>query len=329
MPHRVAILIFAAVLVLVSPVRATINWRVFPSNFPTDDVIVAAISGDDVGLDKTGATNVTSQLQSLADEVYLAGGGTIFLPQGIYRVDGSVTVKAGVTIRGEWQKPTPGNAITGTFIKVTSARAGQGLTNAGTFNIVLHAGAVRDLAFWYPDQNFNSITAYPPAIQIGKIGGYAKPAIATVLNITFVNAYYGVYLGPGNCGNPNLVNVYGTALKTGVRADSSFGGVSRFQQVDFSPGYWSGSGLAGSPPARTFTSSTSARTSPATLSIWPRSAATTISLISPIGGRPTKASSARAPRAVIPAATRARTKPTARSSPTRSTSTPPTPAIRR
>ena len=116
-PSRRLALFFVAVAVigvLVSPTQAAINWRVFPSAFPTDDVIVAAISGDDVALDKTGAADMTSRLQALANEVYLAGGGTIFLPRGLYRVDGSVTIKAGVTIRGEWQKPTPGNPITGT-----------------------------------------------------------------------------------------------------------------------------------------------------------------------------------------------------------------------
>jgi hypothetical protein len=248
-PYPIMRLVVFALLLGSFAAHGAINWRVFPSAFPTEDVIVAAISGDDVALDKTGATDMTSPLQALANEVYLAGGGTIFLPQGIYRVDGSVTVKAGVTFRGEWQKPTPVSPITGTIIQVTRARAGQGLAQDGTFKLVGHASAVRDLAFWYPDQLFTNLVSYPPSIQVTKISGYRKPQKATVLNVTLVNSFHGIYWGPGSSGNPNMINIYGTVLKTGVRSAGSFGGQSRFHHVDFSPDYWSGSGLPGSPPS--------------------------------------------------------------------------------
>jgi hypothetical protein len=50
-------------------------------------------------LDKTGKTDVTAALQAILDEAG-ATGGVVYLPGGLYRFDGVLTVPAGVELRG-------------------------------------------------------------------------------------------------------------------------------------------------------------------------------------------------------------------------------------
>ena len=50
-------------------------------------------------LDKTGSTDVTAALQAILDEAG-ATGGVVYLPGGLYRFDGAITVPAGVELRG-------------------------------------------------------------------------------------------------------------------------------------------------------------------------------------------------------------------------------------
>lgn len=55
-----------------------------------------------VVLTSDGSTDVTALLQTAIDEVGARGGGTVFLPEGLYRVDGLLTVEhSGVVLRGE------------------------------------------------------------------------------------------------------------------------------------------------------------------------------------------------------------------------------------
>lgn len=213
------------------------------------ELVVYQLSAADPGyrVDTTGTTDVTTTLQRLIDDLQQAGGGVLFLPSGQYRIDGTVVVKRGVTVRGVWAPPGQPRVGGRTIIRVTQARANQGLEADGTFKLVGHAAGVRNLTFWYPDQRPEAIVAYPPALQITKIGGLDKPAKPFVWNITLINAYYGLYFGPLSSGNPSVLGLYGTVLKTGIKLAESFGGASFFESIHLSPDYWSDSGLTGAP----------------------------------------------------------------------------------
>ena len=54
-----------------------------------------------LGADPTGATDATDVIQAAIDAVSAAGGGVVFFPAGLYRVDGALTVEtSGVVLRG-------------------------------------------------------------------------------------------------------------------------------------------------------------------------------------------------------------------------------------
>jgi len=91
----------------------SVNWRVIPddANYPTDDVLMAAVSISDAGYANPlpanpATTDCTATFQEAIDVVSAAGGGTVFVPPGEYRFNGNLTVKNNVTLRGRWAIPS-------------------------------------------------------------------------------------------------------------------------------------------------------------------------------------------------------------------------------
>jgi hypothetical protein len=98
----------------------------------------------------------------------------------------------------------------------------------------------KDLSIWYPGQTPDNIVPYPFClIQAGGDN-------ATFENLTLVNPYQGIRIGPGGNELHDIHNVYGTPLKVGVQYDSTTD-IGRLENIHFSPAYWSASQLPGAP----------------------------------------------------------------------------------
>ena len=62
-----------------------------------------------------------------------------------------------------------------------------------------------------------------------------------------MNSYFGIEIfDEQTAGCPVFYDIYGTPLSVGIEFDN-IADVGRIDRVDFSPAYWSGSGLEGSP----------------------------------------------------------------------------------
>ena len=221
------------------------NWQLIHPVYPTTDDVVAGYSVADYGATGDGVTDVTSIFQTRLNALGAAGGGTLWVPAGKYVISGNLLIPKGVTLRGDWQQPVPGQPITGTILM---AYAGRGDTSATPFITEQTACAVMDLAIWYPQQDPNNIVPYPNAIQMGDDGFWGND-FNNAKNITLVNAYEGVELSLTNGGGcPIMMGIYGTPLSTGIMVDN-IADVGRLENIDFSAAYWEGSGLPGSPSA--------------------------------------------------------------------------------
>lgn len=228
------------------------TWQLVSPKYATTDAIVAGFVVD-AATYGNGTTDATSHIQGLLNQLdnYTGdanhGGGVVYLPEGRYKISGRLNIPKGITLRGDWKKPVKGQPVVGTIIQVYADR-GADLDAQGRANsfITMESGAaVMDLAFWYPEQDPNNIVPYPPTIQFGK-PNYFGNEFCNAKNITLVNSYYGIifYQGGGTC--PTINGVYGTPLKQGVEIDRIVD-IGRIEHCDFSPKYWAGSGLAGSP----------------------------------------------------------------------------------
>ncbi len=215
-----------------------IKWQIIQTKYPTADVVIAGLNVQDFGADATGSKDCTSAFQKALDTMGEAGGGTVFVPEGYYRFNGTLEIPVSVTLRGEWQAPTSESpTVKGTVLMPT---AGKGRADGQPFITVDFCAGIKDMNIWYPEQTLPTPTPYPFCL-------YQKRADnATFENLTLVNPYQGIRIGPGSNELHLVRNVYGTPLKTGVWYDSTTD-IGRLQTINFAPFWWARSGLKDAP----------------------------------------------------------------------------------
>lgn len=225
-----SVLLFVGLIHAVSPVS---GWRVIPQDavYPTDDVIVAFCEVTDPAYNlpaDPANSDCTAAFQAALNDASAAGGGTVFIPAGHYRIDGTLVIKANVILRGRWCEITASKPAAGTIIKTYETTQIK-LTDSSS--------GVRDLTFWSPDQNPGSPSGSSFLIV-------SDGSLVTVENITFINTSNAVDMS--NASMCCLRGLYGTPMKVGLAADKSYA-VSRFDNINFTPDYWPWSKLPGSP----------------------------------------------------------------------------------
>ncbi|MEM7791725.1 MAG: glycosyl hydrolase family 28-related protein [Verrucomicrobiota bacterium] len=214
------------------------EWRIVQTKYPTADVVVVGLDVTDFGADKTGKRDSTRAFQNALNRMRDAGGGTVFAPEGRYLFEGSLEIPVSVTLRGEWKKPTIEDpSVGGTILMPT---AGAGNADGTPFITVEFCAGVKDLNVWYPEQTLPDPTPYPYCM-IQKRGNNA-----TFENLTLVNPYQGIKIGPGPNELHLVRDVFGTPLKNGVWYDSTTD-IGRLQTISFTPFWWSNSGLPDTP----------------------------------------------------------------------------------
>ena len=231
------------------PVPTTITWELATPQYPTPDAFVYAFNVKEMGAKGDGITDDTEAFQTALNKLKLINnvatrfGGTVFVPSGKYVIKGNLTIPKGVTLRGEWKKPVKGEPIEGTILMAYNGRDDA----AGTPLITLEpAAGFRDMAIWYPEQTADNIVPYPVSIRMGRNGIFGNN-FCNVRNVTLVNSYFGIEIfDEQTAGCPVFYDIYGTPLSVGIEFDN-IADVGRIDRVDFSPAYWSGSGLEGSP----------------------------------------------------------------------------------
>lgn len=203
------------------------------------DVIVYSVNAVDMGADKTGSADSTSAIQNAINSVK-SNGGIVFLPAGQYRVDGTLTIPEGVTLRGEWQNPDEGGLGKGTILKAYSGAGNE----SGTAFISMSSGScLRDISVWYPNQNASSPVKYPYTIEGKKH--------TTVYNVTLYNSYNG--FKNNSCSSMLIRDFYGTFLNCGIWGAYAYD-VPRIEKVKMDTSYWANSGLSGAPSGSVLTS---------------------------------------------------------------------------
>lgn len=194
----------------------------------------------DYGATGNGTTDDTS---SFANALTAAGvtGGVVFVPAGKYRINGTLSIPAQVTLKGEWEAPPQYNQISPTTYKgsvllaYTTAQRNQ--VNGVPFITLAGANAgVKGLVIVYPEQNNpNAIVPYPWTIRGGTSATFWDNL--SVQDVLLLNPYQGVDFGTYSCGRHLIRNLYGQPLKTGIFIDQCLD-VGRVENVHFWP-FWS------------------------------------------------------------------------------------------
>lgn len=206
------------------------------------EVVVYSVdaTAEEYGADPTGTNDSTTAIQNAINAVQ-EKGGIVYLPAGRYRVEGTLSIYSGITLRGEWQHPDEGGLGQGTILM---AYKGAGTTDPTTdpFITVQSGSCLKNIGVWYPEQSATSPVAYPATIL-----GHGH---SDVINVTLYNSYYGYY--NNDCSSMLIRGLYGTALYTGIHAAYAYD-IPRIENTYFDTAYWANSGLDNAPAGEDLT----------------------------------------------------------------------------
>jgi len=233
--------------------------KLVKSRYPTTDAVIADFDATAYGADRKGVRDSTKAIQAALYDCYDAGGGTVWLPDGTYRVTDSVEVPAFCTLRGDHRDPDQGRGGYGTVVQADLASGDRGPV---LFRIGGSAGVI-GVTTYYPRQNATSPVPYNYTFEIsGRAwAGEENYMTSTVADVTMLNSYRGIGIStmPDELGRPpaagqthesaTVRNVRGTALLEGVAA---FNGadVGTWDDVKLSNAYWADAPAAYHPPRR-------------------------------------------------------------------------------
>ncbi|MCL2487817.1 MAG: glycoside hydrolase family 55 protein [Oscillospiraceae bacterium] len=187
-------------------ITAAPGWDVVANPDLRVGTFVAAYNATFYGVatGNTAAQNVTA-LQNIINRVYNLGGGAVYIPAGRYPFNNTVTLRKGVTIRGDWVEPIKGKPIDpakNTIIEVAQHTAGapandnsiflnpaSNVNNKGFIEMEPES-CVANLTFFYPTQTFTNVTTpvrFRPTIVMG-CPNYFGNEYCNVRDITLVNS---------------------------------------------------------------------------------------------------------------------------------------------
>ncbi|WP_223291255.1 discoidin domain-containing protein [Streptomyces avicenniae] len=249
--------------------------RLVDTRFSSEGNIVADFDAVRYGADPSGRRDSTAAIQQAILDCYDAGGGTVWLPAGTYRVTDTVEVFAFCTLRGDRRDPDTRGRDYGTVI---TADVPAGEDGPVLFRVGGSAG-VSGLTTWYPEQDAEDPVPYNYTFQIpGRAWASDENyMMSTVTDVTMLNSYRGIGLStmandrgqaPSNGQvheSATVRNIRGTVLFDGATAYNG-ADVGTWENIVLDNSYWADAPAAYDPPAR------------ATLDAWTREHGTGLTL---------------------------------------------------
>jgi len=185
------------------------------------------------GIKGDGKTDDTSAIQKMLDETGKKGG-VVRLPAGMYLVGGSLKIPAGVALTGAAQAPLYIEPLIGTVILATG---GRGKEDGPAVFEMGDSATVQGLTVFYPEQKVDDIVPYPWTFHM--FGGDN-----TVENVTLINSYNGIIVGPESNVRHRIRSVCGCVLRRGLFVDTC-SDIGRTENVQWHCHWWSSKKVGG------------------------------------------------------------------------------------
>jgi hypothetical protein len=178
------------------------------------------------GLKGDGVTDDTGAIRKALDSAAKTGG-TLRLPAARYLVAGSLTIPPGVSLEGVHDAPVGRGPLTGVVILATGGRDKE---DAPALFEMGSGSMVRGLTVFYPEQAATDIHPYPWTFHLQGWDG-------TVENLTLINAYNGIRIGPETNQRHRIRSVVGCALRRGILVDNTVD-IGRIENVQWHCDFW-------------------------------------------------------------------------------------------
>ncbi len=191
----------------------------------------AAVNARAFGAKGDGKIDDTKALQAALDAAS-ANGPVCFVPAGLYRLDGSVTVPPGVALCGASGGVPHSEQPIGT---VLLAFGGRGKPDAEPLITLKPNAVVRNVVIHYPEQTLPDVAPYPWTIRV-------DGELCQILDLTITNPYQAIDVGTKWNELHLIRNVFACPLKTGVYIDQCTD-IGRIENVHFNPNFWTRMGL--------------------------------------------------------------------------------------
>ncbi|MCC6729828.1 MAG: hypothetical protein IT208_10870 [Chthonomonadales bacterium] len=185
------------------------------------------------GVRADGKTDDTAAIQKALDAAGDAGRA-VQLPAGRYLVAGSLRIPKGVALVGEARAPLYIEPLVGTVVLATGGRDKE---DAPALFELGDSATVQGLTVFYPEQKPDDI--HPYAWTFHLVGGDN-----TVENVTLINSYNGVRVGPESNVRHRIRSVVGCVLRRGILVDNTTD-IGRIENVQWHCHWWSAASVGG------------------------------------------------------------------------------------
>ncbi len=174
-----------------------------------------------------GVADDTAAIKGALAAAVEAGGGTVYLPVGNYRITEQLELTQGVTLMGELEEGTANGTV-------LHACFGKGDADAPALIKMHYGSALRGLAVYYPEQALTDGEVIPYPYTVERAG-----ESLFIENVTLVNAYNGFDFSASTLITAR--SIHGTILNTGLLIDESYD-ITRIEDVNLSADYWTAYG---------------------------------------------------------------------------------------
>lgn len=192
-----------------------------------------SIDATSFGVKADGTSDNTTAIQRALDA---AGqqGGVVRLPAGQFLVAGSLKIPVGVALVGANQAPVYIEPLIGTVILATGGRDKE---DAPALFELGDSATVQGLSVYYPEQKPDDIHPYAWTFHL-------QGGDNTIENVTLINCYNGIKIGPEPNVRHRIRSVSGCVLRRGIWLDNCTD-IGRIENVQWHCHWWSSPKVGG------------------------------------------------------------------------------------
>lgn len=185
-----------------------------------------------------GIADDTAAIQAALDAAGQAGGGTVYIPAGRFRITSQLIIPEDVTLLGCFSPPTlKGSAAEEGTILVCEENA---FTLSNSLILLGDNSALSDLTVWYEGQKYDHVKEYPYTIVQN------SGESASITNIALINSWNGIMFKSSESKKITVANIYITAFGVGFNILKCSDRVI-LENINVSPIYWINSTLTETP----------------------------------------------------------------------------------